>query len=266
MFHRNFPMLALAACALFSPSAHAVPVTIDVGAAAGADGIFVHWLGVDPSQASPDSMRLSLTAEPFAPTFDGAVGVALTDARVLPLEATISDDPSTGKVQLTRFKTAVMRATLMQLLPAEVLTFYRDLDRGIQWGGDLFGLRVPIRITSDGSITISPGMDLGVRHYSNDTTGVSAAFVVDAKAVQTLIQGWLDAGILARAQYDVVGGGNSGDEESAMGFLSLALDSKNQFYMRVYGGVEHDSNRANLGMPTGNTFVGAGIFGNFKGN
>ncbi|MBI3542874.1 MAG: hypothetical protein HY075_06335 [Deltaproteobacteria bacterium] len=268
MSYPRLVLLAVAVLGLASMAvpAFAVPVTIDVGAAAGADAIFVHWMNVDPAMADPDSMRLAVTAEPFAPGFDGGLGVVLGDARVLPMEATISKNVSGDKVELTRFKAAIFRATIAQLFPAEVLTVYRDLDRGIEWGGDLLGLRIPIRVTPEGAITLSPGMELGVRHYTDGTTGVHASAVLDARAVTTLIQGWLDAGVLARVRYDAVSGGRSGDEEMASGFLSLALDSKNRFFARVYGGIERDGARADLGLPTVNTFLGAGLFGNFKGN
>jgi hypothetical protein len=257
--------LLIPALTLMAANVAYADATISGPVSAGADAIFVHWVARDPNSAVQDSARISVTLDPATVTFDEGMGVLLGDISVLPLELTGARNIGNGEVQLTRLKAALLRASLLQILPVEVLSVYRDLDRGIEWGGDLLGLRVPIQITSKGEITILPGLELGMRHYVNGATGAEASFILDARAAIALIKGWLDAGAMARVRYDAVTSGMSGDEEAAMGFLSLSLDSKNRYFIKVYGGVERDANRAKLNMPETNTFVGAGLFGNFRG-
>lgn len=237
--------------------------------AVGVDGVVVHWIGQESGRATPDSIRAAVTVEPIRPG-DGALGmlgVAFADARVLPMEATIGFPVSGGNVELTRFKATLLRAALLQSIPVELLSGYRDLDRGIEWGADLLGFRVPVKITPNGEIVLLPGAEFGIRHYGGnvDATAVHASFVLDARAAVTLIEGWLTAGAIASLRAEAVTQGMSGIRATGMGFLALALDSNNRLYLRLFGGAEYDSNRADLGMPAANVFAGLGIYGNFGG-
>ena len=239
---------------------HASAQLIEIGSA-GIDGVTVKWLGTSGER---DSVRTALQIEPFQLTLSGVNNIILSGGSILPLEATVSKNLTTGAVELTRFKAAALRAQVLQMFPAEVLTFYRDMDRGIKVGADLLNARIPISITKKGEITIYPGIDLGVRSYQGgDSISYQGAFVVEARASMALVESWINTGILARLRLEAVTDGMSGHEESAMGFMSFTLDEAETLHARIYGGVEHDSARESLGIPATNAFLGTGLFGTF---
>ncbi|NDD93182.1 hypothetical protein EBZ37_14020, partial [bacterium] len=203
-----------------------------------------------------DSVRTTVSIEPLQLGRGIALNYILGGGRILPMEATVSYVMSTGQFQLTRARASVLRVNILQAVPAEILTVYRDTDRGITVAGDFFSVRVPIRITRRGEIVLLPGIEMGIRYYGEggaDTT----AFHTE------LVEGWLSTGILARIRGDAATGGMSSHEEMAQGYLALALDERNQFFARIYGGVEYDSLRSQFGLPEANVFGGLGIFGNF---
>ncbi len=234
--------------------------------ALGVDGVVVRWVGAESGEEAPDSIRAAITVEPIQLQGLGVFAVLAGSASVLPMEATVSVDPSTGSVELTRFKASLLRLALAQMVPVEVLTAYRDLDRGITYGGDLLSFRIPIKVTPGGEIVVMPGMEIGVRHYGAvDTTAFHTSFVVDARASVDLISGWLSTGVMGTLRYDLATGGMSGLGATGTGFLALALDSENRLFARMYGGVQYDSNRDDLGMAPTAIFGGLGIFGGFGG-
>ena len=259
---------ALAALALTcTPSLLRAADMIEVGSVA-ADGVVLRWIG---QSGGGTSVRAAVAVDPVKVTLPGGLAILASDSVILPMEAVVSTDVATGEVQLTRARASLLRTMILQTIPAELLTGYRDLDRGITWGADLVGFRVPIQLTANGEIVVLPGIELGVRHYSSapgsggdvDVTGAHASLVVDARATYTLIEGWLSTGILARVRGDAVTGGMSGVEASGTGFLALALDNDQKLHLRIYGGAEYDSNRENLGLPSANVYGGLGLFGNF---
>jgi hypothetical protein len=236
------------------------------------DGWVVHWVGTgraeDGSPANLDAIRTTVTVEPIQLGPSPMLNLLFGGARVLPMDATVSYVMASGQFQLTRARASLLRAVLLQRVPTELLTVYRDTDRGITVAGDIFSLRVPVRLTRRGEIVILPGMEMGFRYYGergHDTTAFHTSFVLEARAAYELVQGWLSTGILARIRGDLVTDGYSAHEEMAQGFLALALDERNQFFARIYGGVEHDSLRSQFGLPDLNVFAGLGIYGNLGG-
>lgn len=243
-----------------SPQAGMIEVSAPV---AGADGVIVHWLGEGQTD-----VRVAVQVEAVRLELEGKVGQILGSGAILPLEAVASYDVASGEMELTRAKTAALRTMLLQRLPSELLTAYRDLDRGITWGADLVGIRVPVRVGENGQIVILPGMELGLRKYGEDVDSLAlhASFVMEARAAYEIIEAWLSTGILARTRVELATAGMSGHEESVMGFMALALDGEHRLSLRVFGGLERDSNRGDLGLPATNVFFGTGLFGNFDGS
>ena len=211
-------------------------------------------------------MRISMNIVPlvFPDGFPG--GSALFGRpEMLAAEAEIGVSIATGEVQLTRLRASLLRTDLLAVLPVELLSVYRDLDRGIEWGGDLLGIRLPVRVLESGEIVVLPGLEVGVRHYGGDAdvTAANASFVLEARAVTELLAGWLEGGVVAKLRGDLASGGMSGHEEGALGFLTLALDRRNRLHARVFAGVEHSSHRADVGLPPVSLDVGLGINGGF---
>jgi hypothetical protein len=242
---------------------------IEFGSVA-ADGTYVHWIGQSTGTARNDSIRAAIAIDPMRVHLPGALAIIAGDASVLSSEVVVSTDIATGSVELTRAKATLLRAMLLQQIPTELITGYRDLDRGISWGVDLVGIRVPIALGPNGSIVIQPGLELGVRHYDSapgaaetvDATTAHAALTLDASAATSLIEGWLSTGILANVRAEAVTSGMSGIQASSTAFLALALDNDQKLHLRIYGGAQYDSNRENLGMQPAAAFAGIGIFGN----
>jgi hypothetical protein len=236
-----------------------------------ADGTYMHWIGQTTGTARNDSVRAAIAVDPLRVRLPGALSIIAGDASILSSEVVIGTDLVTGNVELTRAKATLLRAMILQQIPTELLTGYRDLDRGIAWGLDLVGIRVPFRLGPNGEIVIQPGLELGVRHYESaagapsavNATTAHAALTLDASAATELIEGWLSTGILAQVRAEAVTEGMSGIQASGTGFLSLALDNNQRLHLRLYGGAQYDSNRENLGMQPAALFGGLGIFGNF---
>lgn len=241
-------------------SSFAVEVDWPVGG--GADTIFVSPLDTPvgvPSVGvrSGTSVRASITIDPIRITGD------LGQAVLLPIELQVGMSVATQQYEITRAKASALRAKFAKVMPVNLLTYYRNLDRGIEWGADLIELRVPIVSLRNGDIVVLGGVELGVRHYSApvDTTAVMASAVLEGRAVVDLIQNWLSLGFQGRVRYDLDSTVMSGLEESGMGYLSLLLDEDHQIHARVYGGIEHQSTREALGLPTVNAFGGLGVDG-----
>jgi hypothetical protein len=210
------------------------------------------------------------------PTIDGSIRASVSVEAVdwnsqigritFPVvEAMIGTRLASGQVELDRLRVTALRAAFAFAMPVDVLTVYRDLDRGIDIAGDALSVRVPIRITEKGEILVQPGLELGVRHYVApvDQTGFNASFLIEARAAAALIENWLSTGIMARLRYDLNTVNMSGFQEEGMGYLALMLDRDHRLYGRIYAGIEHQDTREKLGLPTTNFFTGLGVYGQF---
>lgn len=255
--HGLFPVLGLAVVALAFASGGMRALADDFAPGQfGADAIFVHPL--DTSGAD-DSVRAAFSVTPVV------LDTNFAEIEILPGELTASTNIASGKMELTKFQAAALRLAFSQVMPVQLLSVYRNLDQGIDWGGDLISVRVPIRVTPGGEIIVQPGLDLGVRHYVApvDKTAVNASFSIEARAAASLIENFMSTGVMARVRYDLNNGGMSGFEEAGMGYLSFLLDRDHRLYARVYAGIEHQSSREQLGLPTVDVYTGVGIFGSF---
>ena len=223
----------------------------------GADAIFVHPLGVGPS--GTDSFRADVSITPIQ------IDTSFAKLDILPMEAQASVSIGTGQMELARFRAEALRATFSRAIPVDVLTAYRNLDNGVDFGVDIIGVKVPIKITPGGEIIVQPGLELGVQHVVApvDQTSFKASFSVEARAATQLVQGWLSTGIMGKVRYDADTGKMSGFAEEGMGYLSLLLDKDHRIYARVYAGIDHQQSREEVGLPTVDVFTGLGIFGNF---
>ncbi len=223
----------------------------------GADAIFVHPLVSSPNGS--DSFRADVSITPIQ------IDTNFAKLEILPLEAQASISIGTGQMELARFRAEALRAIFSRAIPVDVLTAYRNLDNGVDFGVDVIGVKVPIKITAGGEIIVQPGLELGVQHVVApvDQTSFRASFSVEARAATQLVQGWLSTGIMAKVRYNADTGRMSGFEEEGMGYLSLLLDKDHRIYARVYAGIDHSQAREEVGMPTVDVYTGLGIFGNF---
>ncbi|MBI3542277.1 MAG: hypothetical protein HY075_03245 [Deltaproteobacteria bacterium] len=222
----------------------------------GADAIFVHPIG-GPGDQDTIRAALSVSAVTIDTTF------SKMEAGIF--EATGATNIASGVVSLPKFKVTALRAAFHQVT-ADFASFYRNADQGVDYGGDIISVRVPIRITEGGAIIIQPGLEMGVRHYVApvDQTSFHATAVVEARAATDLVENWLSTGIMAKVKYDLdTNMKMSGFSETATAYLSLVLDRDHQMYARIYAGVDHQQSRSELGLPTVDAFGGVGIYGNF---
>lgn len=253
--------IALATAALTGSGAQAEMIEI---AAIGADGVIVGWFGA--GEGRPDvSMRAAVRVTPARVLPGGNTGTYFGDTEWLPMEASFGIPIGDAEMELTQLKASLLRTSLVRAIPIELLTIYRDLDRGIVIGGDLLGIQIPINILETGEIVLLPGMEIGVRHYGADvdTTAFHASFTMDVRAAVLLLDGWLKTGLLNELRLEAVTGGMSGVSNRTTGFMSIALDSDNRMYVRVYSGVDYESARPRVDLPETNWFVGAGMGGHF---
>lgn len=231
---------------------------------AGADAIFVSPVDVPTEQPvrgvrSANSVRVAITVDPIR------MARAIGEAVLFPVELQAGMSVANQEFEITRAKASLLRAKFSRVVPLHLFSFYRNLDRGIEWGADLIGFRVPVRVTKNGGLVVLPGMELGIRHYAApvDTTAAHASFIVEARAARELVRDWASAGLIARLRYDL-DSAVSGFEEGAMGYLSFLLDEDHRLYARVYVGLEHQASRDELGLPTLNLFGGFGFYGEFS--
>lgn len=225
----------------------------------GTDAIFVHpLLASATADRKEDSIRAMVTVDALR------WNSLISRLSILPTEVMVASPSSKDQVELTRFKAAALRAAFSQVFPVDILAVYRDLDRKIDYGVDVIGLRVPVRVTQGGAIVLMPGLELGVRRYQTvEKTSFHSSFILESRAALALIESWLSLGLMARVRYDLESVAQArGFEESAMGYLSLLLDPAHRLYVRIYTGIEHQASRESLGLPAASFFTGLGLFGN----
>jgi hypothetical protein len=223
-----------------------------------ADGnlIFVH-----PNSTDEDSFRASVSVNPLRPIDLEALRLQfLADSGAMG-----SIKVQGGQTQLTRAQATLLRLSFSKVFPVDVVTAYRNLDRGISWGLNLLSVRVPIDLRDDGAVVLLPGVEFGFR--APVEAGATQSYqwnvspVIEARAAKKLLRDLMTLGVAGRIRYEYSDSALRGLEEQGMGYLSFLLNEKHQLYARVYSGVEQEQARRALALPTVNWFTGMGIAG-----
>ncbi|MEW6055620.1 MAG: hypothetical protein AB1540_03325 [Bdellovibrionota bacterium] len=246
----------LALQSLAAESDRANPLTPGSGSA---DLIFAHPVDEDTgSRRNTDSIRAVFSLDPVR------VDTDIAEITLLPIEMAISVPLSSHQTEVTRYRATALRAQFAQVT-ASVVSWYKDLDQGIEQGVDFIGLRVPIRILSGGEVVVMPSAEFGVRRYNASVAQqtVHASFSLEARVLKQLFTDWFSVGAMGRVRYVFQEEDLSGHDEGAMGFFSFLLSPDQKFYLRVYAGIDHQPRRELFGLPTLYEFFGVGVFGDF---